>query len=76
MIFSCKHKYGKIDGSYQYCEKCGVAKSAPIIECGHKWAILNTITATDIMTKRYQYTNYTMRCDKCGDIKTETTQQE
>lgn len=33
----CKHTYGKVDGNYQYCKKCGRAIAAPKTECNHIW---------------------------------------
>lgn len=40
----CFHKYGNIqkDG-YQYCSKCGVAKSAPAKVCSHKFHTVKVV---------------------------------
>lgn len=71
----CKHKYGKIDNGYQYCEKCGKAIVAP---CAHKWKILQEI-------HRYPYSFgekgdipsgivKIFICERCGITRKETIQ--
>lgn len=59
----CKHKYGKVDGKYQYCEKCGESIEAPWIGCNHRWVIINTITNNLFAIK------YIMKCEECGELK-------
>ena len=56
----CRHKFGKIVGEHQYCNKCG---KAIIVPCSHKWYQIKTI--------QYIYgATIILQCSKCGEVKT------
>ena len=66
----CRHKYGKIEDGYQYCEKCGRAISAPARVCSHEWVAHDRTknmspwgdgACSDIIT--------TLQCKLCGTMK-------
>jgi hypothetical protein len=61
----CRHKFGKVEGEYQYCKKCGKAISVP---CNHKFEKLHVFPVTWIWGKTCAYI-YVSRCVKCGEIK-------
>lgn len=66
-MFRCKHKYGKIEDGFQYCEKCGKAISAPARICSHKYQNKDQLKRTN----RFGGSSfvYVMACAHCGDIK-------
>jgi hypothetical protein len=33
----CEHEWGLVEDGYQYCKKCGEAKTAPPKGCDHVW---------------------------------------
>lgn len=66
----CNHKYGKVEGKYQYCQKCGKAIVAP---CAHKWKRMysreyKTYNGFNILTNGG--TIYFYECKICGEAKT------
>jgi len=69
-MFGCKHKFGKVEGQYQYCEKCGVARTVPH---EHRWEIINKFQRTNRFTKPGDFVDmtYVLRCSICGKIKKE-----
>lgn len=69
-MFMCKHNYGKVEGNYQYCIKCGKAIAAPKIECSHSFKIEREIEHQHLISKGIYKRTYILRCTKCGDIKT------
>ena len=70
-MFGCWHKYTEVKDGYQYCNKCGLAKSAPDAACCHKWEKIAEYTETVILTQAVLAYIYVMQCKKCGDIKKE-----
>ena len=36
----CFHKWDKIEGRYQYCKKCGIAR---IVPCIHDWKLIKEV---------------------------------
>lgn len=69
----CKHKYGEVKDSYQYCEKCGSAKAAPEVDCSHQWVQLDRFEVSNIINKNITGHIYVLNCTKCGDIKEHRT---
>jgi len=65
----CQHKFGKVTGSYQYCEKCGIAIKAPFVECYHDYEIINIFESKNIRSGNITSIRYISRCSICGDIK-------
>jgi uncharacterized Zn finger protein len=62
-LFGCRHSWGKLEGSVQYCNKCGIARPLP---CNHKWEIIKQGTTTC-----FGATNgvlYIIQCKHCGEI--------
>jgi hypothetical protein len=63
----CFHKWNKVVDGYQYCDKCGKART---VECNHKW---KTISTSDLR-KRSSITRefikignlYSSVCERCG----------
>lgn len=68
-MFFCKHKYGKVDDGFQYCEKCGKAESAPEKTCSHKWEEFTTLTVSNRFTHHTMEYIYVMKCSVCGEMK-------
>lgn len=68
-MFGCKHKYGKIEDGYQYCEKCGLARPAPPRECEHKWVKHTEFEGGNILSNHISSHIYVMSCSNCGEIK-------
>jgi uncharacterized Zn finger protein len=64
----CKHQYGKVDGKYQYCEKCGKAIEAPLAACNHRWVIERKFERINTIN-RITWAIYLMRCQDCGEMK-------
>lgn len=67
-MFGCKHKYGKVEDGYQYCEKCGKAITAPLRQCNHKWVELTQYTVSNIVGHNVTGNIYIMRCEHCGEM--------
>lgn len=67
----CKHFYGPVcDDGYQYCEKCGEAKSVP---CSHpKWILHTSFSMSNMMSQGITGYKYVQRCEKCGELKIAT----
>lgn len=65
----CKHQYGKVDGKYQYCEKCGKAIEAPLIVCNHRWVIEAKFARISRITNDTTSTTYLLKCEECGEMK-------
>lgn len=64
MFNLCNHKWGEVNGSYQYCIKCNIARS---VECFHIWNVIqkiDRIKSGDVMSKIF-----VLQCSVCGDIK-------
>ena len=75
-MFSCwcyKHHFGEVKDGYQYCAKCGIARS---VLCNHKW---KTIGNSQIVRKPFGKVDnndcqrvigeiYILQCEKCGEI--------
>ena len=71
MTISCifGHRYGKVDGKYQYCENCGYARPVP---CKHNWETNKEIEhywGSDTNTLPMSYTKV-LQCRNCGNVKT------
>lgn len=59
----CFHKWGKIEDGYQYCSKCGVART---VSCSHIWGELGS---ADMFTfGKVTGRMYVLKCNKCGEI--------
>lgn len=69
-MFGCKHKFGRVDDRYQYCSKCGAAKTAPARECEHVWERVNKLTEENRFNGSLVKVTYIMECTKCRDMKT------
>jgi len=63
MIF-CKHKFGKIEDGYQYCERCGKAIVAP---CAHQWNLIQEATMKWFGTPTGKI--IVQQCSRCGEIR-------
>lgn len=64
----CFHKYGPIEGVYQYCSKCGKAILMP---CDHEWELYDTLT-TFMQYDNTKINNgkvFIQKCSKCGEMK-------
>ena len=65
MIFH-RHKWGPIDGGYQYCKKCGLAS------CVHEYELIKEIEFKVAFTlgdpNLKPHVEYVSRCKNCGDI--------
>lgn len=72
-MFFCRHKYGKIDDGFQYCEKCGVALVAPTKECQHVWEQIDELRHQNSLTGKIFKRTWILRCKKCGEMKQEST---
>jgi hypothetical protein len=62
------HKLGKIDNGYQYCERCGKAKT---VECNHIWQDVDTqdysgTTMTYYETSKWNDIKVAQKCKICG----------
>lgn len=70
-MFGCKHKYGKVDGNYQYCEKCGKAITAPLTKHQHQWKEINRLDISGLVNNNVFAVKYILQCSGCGvlDIK-------
>jgi hypothetical protein len=78
MIFH-RHKFGEIKDGYQYCEKCGLAKLAPIPLCQHEYKVIERYESFEIYSPKdplqfYTGPNkpiivYVSECTKCGDVR-------
>lgn len=71
----CKHKFGPIDGGYQYCKECGIATLVPVPppppppECQHTWQTYGTVDKQNAFGGCIQQ-KLILQCEHCGDIKT------
>lgn len=65
-LFGCNHKFGTVVDGYQYCEKCGLAKTA---ECPHHYVELGVFGKGLRFSESYYKHIYVLQCSKCGDIK-------
>ncbi len=73
----CWHKYGQVKNKYQYCIKCGIARSVtppplPALlskpeepPCRHQWERYSEITSTI----HKGVVGHILECSKCGDMK-------
>lgn len=62
----CFHKYGKVEGNYQYCSKCGKAIR---LECDHVFKIMEKYNIRERgITTPFQLIILS-KCEKCGEIK-------
>ena len=64
----CNHKYDTVQSDgYQYCRKCGVARSVP---CNHRWKIIEEISTKDSqsVSSGFIAMSYIQQCEKCGAI--------
>jgi len=66
----CFHKFGKVEGGYQYCQKCGIAIAAPKVECNHKWIYKWAQDTKGPYGNTYKRT-LLYECEKCGELKQE-----
>jgi hypothetical protein len=64
----CKHKWGDVDGDYQYCTKCHIARAAP---CPHRWKLLDSYSVYKVNPNQPHAFLKALQCTKCGDIKKE-----
>jgi len=69
-MFGCKHKFGRVEDRYQYCDKCGTAKAAPARECEHVWQEVTQMNTTSRLNGSLQKITYVMKCTKCANMKT------
>ena len=60
-----RHKYGKIENGYQYCQNCGKAIIAP---CNHKYYLIKEIRMNG-MGWTDDYIIIMSRCSICGEIR-------
>jgi len=58
------HKWGKIEGGYQYCIECGLARAAP---CNHKWVEIGEIQRS--FFGNVNGITQILKCQKCGELK-------
>jgi len=65
-IFTKKHFHiwGKIEGDYQYCQGCGVARAAP---CKHQWEVTGE-SSQSFLGNVYSIRQI-LKCQKCGELK-------
>ena len=76
-MFGCKHKWGKVEEGYQYCEKCGKARAAPEKICSHHWVEMDSYKLSNIFSRdrdSFNSVTYIMRCSGCGEMKNYSTQ--
>ena len=68
-MFECKHKYGKVEDGFQYCEKCGKAIPAPEKICSHNWTEVAKFGFGPAWADYTSHFDYIMKCSHCGDMK-------
>jgi len=62
----CRHNYGEVQGQYQYCKKCGIARLVPH-EC--IWKDKNTYSRESLISGKVFQTTLVQQCTICGEIK-------
>ena len=74
MFNFCKHKYGKVENSFQYCEKCGAARHISV-QCSHMWKTISNSDITRCLVKGISSDSdpvigeiFILKCQKCGEI--------
>lgn len=65
-MFRCKHKFGRIEDGYQYCEKCGKAFAVERPECKCSWEEIEHYTITNTVMGNTLTHIYVLRCKYCG----------
>lgn len=66
MSLFCFHAWGKPEGRYQQCVKCGKARP---LRCSHLWDVdssTNVFSDGSELPVRFEKT---LRCRHCGDFK-------
>jgi hypothetical protein len=71
MFNFCNHKFGKVEGNYQYCQKCGIAKAAPEVKCNHKWKREFVEDVYHVFSGRIYRKIILYECENCGETKQE-----
>ena len=59
----CRHKFGKVEDGYQYCEKCG---KAFVVSCSHRWQ-----SVQEVIMKQWGVPSgkiIVQQCTRCGEI--------
>lgn len=67
MTKACDHVYGKVEGRYQYCTKCGKATIVPICT-QHRYKIINSFERLS-SPGRITGIFYISQCENCGTIR-------
>ena len=47
-MFFCSHKFSKLEGDVQYCEKCGIANIIEHTPCQHQWKNIEKIETRNV----------------------------
>ena len=70
-MFCFHKKWGEVKKGYQYCEKCGFARSVPKEidpPCSHKWTKIGNTNTQGPYGNIFK-NSIVLECKECGDIK-------
>lgn len=68
------HIFGKVEGGYQYCQRCGLATTPPLCKHGHTWIEYSKLRLEqDSSAFHSGWLDYKIasQCQICGERKSE-----